>query len=76
MQLRSMHRRARRAVRRGAPLRSEIGWLEAALSDAVAEHAAASETSSVEKAVLRSEIRRLEAALSGFVQRSGGWRLC
>ena len=48
----------------GAALRSEIGRLEAALSDAAAEHASASEASGAEGAALRSEIGQLEAALS------------
>ena len=45
-------------------LRSEIGRLEAALSDAASEHAAAIEASATEGAALRSEIGRLEAVLS------------
>ena len=48
----------------GAALRSEIGRLEAALSDAASEHAAAIEASATEGAALRSEIGRLEAVLS------------
>ena len=48
----------------GAALRSEIGRLKAALSDAAAEHGAAGEAGTAEGAALRSEIGRLDAVLT------------